>query len=193
MRGAIFNMLASRSAIEGACVLDAFCGTGALGLEALSRGAETCEFMDKSRTSLALAHENAELLGVGSQVTYIAGDARKVLSARKRCESVHNTSETHDPNIKGATGNEHTYKNTNKAYSLIFLDPPYHKGLITEIVRILKDVEILSDDAWIVCEGEKEFSVGNIEGFRIDSKKEYGTATITLLQYEGTYGRDIKE
>ena len=63
IRGAVFNMLESRGAVENACVLDGFCGTGALGLEALSRGAKTCTFIDKSRTSLDLARRNAQDLG----------------------------------------------------------------------------------------------------------------------------------
>ena len=181
VRGAIFNMLVSRGAIEGAQVLDAFCGTGALGLEALSRGAKSCHFVDKSRTSLSLARENAEVFGVSDCATYTRGDARKIILSGKNYESGQRRSETHDPNL------EISIKGT-EAYSLVFLDPPYCKNLINDVLWVLKDAEHLYDDAWIVCESEKEFLLDDIEGFRIDSGKEYGTTKIVLLQYEGTYG-----
>lgn len=73
IRGAIFNALHSRGAIVDAQVLDVFCGTGALGLEALSRGAAHCTFVDASRGSLDLARSNAEMLGV--QADFIKADA----------------------------------------------------------------------------------------------------------------------
>ena len=75
VRGAVFNSLRSRGAVEGAHVLDAFCGTGALGLEALSQGAETCTFMDKEPKSLELAKRNA--LTLSAQAKFILSDASK--------------------------------------------------------------------------------------------------------------------
>ncbi len=62
IRGAIFNMLSAREAIDDAHVLDGFCGTGALGLEALSRGAAQALFIDTSKASLSLARENVSAL-----------------------------------------------------------------------------------------------------------------------------------
>ncbi len=74
VRGAIFNVLLSRIDVQGVRVLDVFCGSGALGLEALSRGAGYCTFIDSSRTSLALARDNAQLLGV-EEMEFIRSDA----------------------------------------------------------------------------------------------------------------------
>jgi len=78
VRGAIFNSLNSYLDIDGCHVLDAFCGTGALGLEALSRGAEACDFFDKAPRSLDLARDNAELLGVDKFCKFKVCDATKV-------------------------------------------------------------------------------------------------------------------
>lgn len=62
VRQAIFNMLNARGGVAGARVLDAFCGSGALGLEALSQGADFCHFWDTSPASVALCRENVALL-----------------------------------------------------------------------------------------------------------------------------------
>ena len=86
VRGAIFNALRSRGAVEGAVVLDLFCGTGALGLEALSRGAASCTFIDKARSSVELAKENAAMLGAEGE--FIVRDAAKLGMAEERYELV---------------------------------------------------------------------------------------------------------
>lgn len=80
-RQSLFNILAhgdwgdDRDPVEGAVVLDGFCGTGALGLEALSRGAATALFLDKARVSLDLARANAATLGETAASRFILGDA----------------------------------------------------------------------------------------------------------------------
>jgi 16S rRNA (guanine966-N2)-methyltransferase len=83
-REALFNVLAhgryragGGSAVEGAVVLDAFCGTGALGLEALSRGGARATLLDSDAKALAVARRNAKALGVESQVSYALADATK--------------------------------------------------------------------------------------------------------------------
>lgn len=89
-REALFNVLAhgryregGGSAVEGAVVLDAFCGTGALGLEALSRGAQRVTLLDNDAKVLAVARRNAKALGVESQVAYALADATKPQAPRQ--------------------------------------------------------------------------------------------------------------
>jgi len=88
-RESLFNILAhapwgpdGRAVLEDALVLDAFCGTGALALEALSRGAARAALLDKSRASLELARRNAETLGEAANVLIVQGDAVKPPPAR---------------------------------------------------------------------------------------------------------------
>ena len=81
VRGAIFNALLSRIDIDDARVFDVFCGSGALGLEALSRGAAHCIFSDKSRQSLQLAQNNAKALGADHYATFQSLDATKLQSS----------------------------------------------------------------------------------------------------------------
>ncbi|ASG21349.1 16S rRNA (guanine(966)-N(2))-methyltransferase RsmD [Nitrospirillum viridazoti] len=89
-RQALFNILEHGDffadegpTLEGRVVLDAFCGTGALGLEALSRGAEAALFLDVSRASLDLARTNAATLKETGRCHFIQGDATKAPIARQ--------------------------------------------------------------------------------------------------------------
>ena len=77
VRLAVFNMLNSRGLVENAIVLDAFCGTGALGLEALSWGAAHAVFIDKNRTSLDLCKRNCAALKITDRADHILKDASK--------------------------------------------------------------------------------------------------------------------
>lgn len=153
IRGAVFNMLGSRGAVEDAYVLDAFCGSGALGLEALSRGAKACLFIDKSRDSLDLARMNGDMLGVEAQ--YILRDAAKI--------------GTRTPAQAPVT--------------LVFLDPPYKMDLIPQALTALHDGGWLEDDAWIVCESERSFRPSFAPCFTQEYEKTYGDTKIILLRY----------
>ncbi|MEM0962055.1 MAG: 16S rRNA (guanine(966)-N(2))-methyltransferase RsmD [Bacteroidota bacterium] len=81
VREALFSILASRMALPGAHVLDAFAGSGALGLEALSRGAAHCTFVESHGPTLALTRRNAATLGVASRSAFVRADALKSLTA----------------------------------------------------------------------------------------------------------------
>ena len=95
VREAIFNKLAhagwgpgGASAVPGAAVLDAFCGSGALGLEALSRGAAHAVFMDTDRTALTAARDNAAALGEQARADVLSCDATKPSTAKSPCTLV---------------------------------------------------------------------------------------------------------
>ena len=74
-REATFNALGSLGVVVGARVIDAFAGSGALGIEALSRGAEHCTFIERDREALEVLHENIETLGLTDRSTVVRGDA----------------------------------------------------------------------------------------------------------------------
>ena len=75
VREALFSALASRVDLDGARVLDLFAGSGALGLEALSRGASAVTFVERHAATLAVAHRNAAALGVESAGRFVRADA----------------------------------------------------------------------------------------------------------------------
>ena len=74
VREAIFNALDSVGAVEGALVADLYAGSGALGIEALSRGAEHCTFIESDRHALSAIHDNIAALGVTGRTRVMSGD-----------------------------------------------------------------------------------------------------------------------
>nr|WP_274705613.1 16S rRNA (guanine(966)-N(2))-methyltransferase RsmD [Salipiger pentaromativorans] len=91
VRESLFNMLAGGrfgDPFEGAQVLDLFAGTGALGLEALSRGAASCCFVDDGRKALSLLRENIRLLGCADRTKVIARDATRLPAEGTACDLV---------------------------------------------------------------------------------------------------------
>ena len=75
VREAVFNALGSAGVLDGALVADLFAGSGAIGLEALSRGAARCTFVERDRSALAALEENVEALGVADRCRIVRGDA----------------------------------------------------------------------------------------------------------------------
>ena len=153
VRLAIFNALFSRGGVVDKVVFDAFCGTGALGCEALSHGAAKAVFCDLSRVSLSLAKENAAALGFAAQSEFILKDAAKI-------------------------GDRPA---TSAPYDVVFLDPPYRKGLVAPALDALKAGDWLAPDALIVIETEGEAKP--LEGYGdITFDKTYGETKVYFLQ-----------
>ena len=82
VREAVFNSLYSLGAIEDAKVIDVFAGSGALGIEALSRGAAHCTFVDNDRCALAVLNENIDTVGFRDQARVVSSDGVSVLARR---------------------------------------------------------------------------------------------------------------
>ena len=152
-RLAMFNMLESRGVMRDAHVLDMFCGTGALGLEALSRGAASVTFMDAHKMSLSLAKENANKLGVMTNANFILRDV---------------TTLTPRPT-------------TAPHATLVFMDPPYRKDLVGPTLTALKNGDWLAENATLVVETEKEYANSWPNGFDLDVTKNYGETSVFIL------------
>lgn len=157
VRQAIFNILGSRVDFEGIAVLDAFCGTGALGIEALSRGALCCTFMDKNGGSLGLAKENFAALKITAQHSFVLKDAAK-------------------PGAK---------PDNIAAANLIFLDPPYKQGLIAAAVTGLGENGWFAPDAFVLMEAEKGLDFAGIPHCDVLMTRDYGDTAIALAQWKG--------
>ncbi len=88
VREAVFNALGSLDVIDGARVLDLFAGTGAMGIEALSRGASHCVFVESDRAALAVLRRNLDSLGLGGRSTVVAGDAHSLPAQHRSADVV---------------------------------------------------------------------------------------------------------
>lgn len=154
VRQAVFNMLASRDAVVDAVVLDLFCGTGALGLEALSRGAKQAHLVDSHIRSLALARQNAKALGA-AQISFQQSDASK-LPARAI-------------DLPPAT--------------LVFIDPPYKQGLVEPALALLVQGGWLADTCWVLAETESQIDLALPDGFTLETSRDHGDTRVHLLYY----------
>lgn len=86
VREAVFNALGSADVVVGAKVVDLFAGTGAMGIEALSRGAAHCTFVEKDRTALSVLRENISALDLEDVATVVSGDATSPHYASIECD-----------------------------------------------------------------------------------------------------------
>ncbi|MBA4326310.1 MAG: 16S rRNA (guanine(966)-N(2))-methyltransferase RsmD [Rhodobacter sp.] len=152
VREAIFNLLinAHGNPVTGARVLDLFAGTGALGLEALSRGALQATFVDDGAKALALIRANIARMRAEGETRVIRQDARRL-----------------GPNA-GA------------GYGLVFLDPPYGKGLGEAALAAVLAGGWLSPGAMVVWEEGAAPAVP--EGFSVTDQRKYGDTVVTLLE-----------
>lgn len=160
VRQAIFNILAHQDfgdgfALEGARVADLFAGTGALGIEAISRGAAFVLFIEDSGESRALIHRNVEALGLTGVTKIWRRDATRL-----------------GPMAPGAGG----------PFELVFLDPPYRKNLIAPALAALRDGGWLAPGALIVAESAaNEDALETPPGFRTLDVRIYGETQVTFL------------
>lgn len=161
VRQAIFNILAHndfgmRFALEGARVVDLFAGTGAMGLEAVSRGARFCLFIDNSAESRALLRQNVEALTLTGATKIWRRDAT-TLGAMS----------------SGAGG----------PFDLAFIDPPYRKNFIAPALRSLRDGNWLATDALTVAEYARDESLGDQAGFSQLDARTYGDTVIAFFSF----------
>ena len=157
-RQAVFNILEHRDfgfpfALEGAAAIDLFAGTGALGLEALSRGARFCLFVDDDADSRALVRENVEALGLTGAAKIWRRDATRL-----------------GPLNTGSGG----------PFGLAFLDPPYRKGLAAQALQSLLGGGWLAPQALLVVETAHDETL-DAPGFTLLDARDYGEATVRLL------------
>ena len=155
LRESLFNILAHAygDPIGGARVLDLFAGTGALGIEALSRGAAFALFVDDGAEARALLRENVASLGLGGTTRIFRRDATKL-------------------------GPAHPIE----PFSLVFLDPPYGKGLAEQALASARGGGWLTPDALVVVEEAKKSAFAVPEGFAEIERRGYDDTEFVMLR-----------
>lgn len=154
-REAVFNVLAHRFSdrLGGARVLDLFAGTGALGLEALSRGALQCVFIEESAQGRGLIRENVEAFGLQGRTKIFRRDATRL----------------------GDAG-------TIQPFDLLFADPPYEKGFGERALLSAREGGWLAPAALCVVEEAAAAPFGPVEGFAVVDERSYGETVIRFLE-----------
>lgn len=153
VKQAIFNLVGP--GIDGAHVLDLFAGSGALGIEALSRGAAGVTFVDHQARGLAILRQNLDVLGLEERAHVVRSDVVRWLEAKP-------------DEVKRA--------------GLVFLDPPYDDVVLD---RALKVLDRSLRDAVVVAEHSRRHQMPALARLRLDRERRYGDTVVTVLVAPG--------
>lgn len=151
IKESVFNII--QFSVKGADVLDVFCGSGALGIEALSRGALSCCFVDSNRESLKIAESNIKKTRVEANSRLVKSDFREFFSTNA------------------------------KKYDIIFADPPYAAGFLEEFVSKIERYGSLSQNGILIFEapqGIEAYEGEKLAPYRIAS---YGKTQVIFYKY----------
>ncbi len=161
VRQAIFNVLEHRDfgadfGLDDARVIDLFAGTGALGIEALSRGAAYAFLIDNSATSRATLRRNVEVMGLTGKTKIWRRDASDL------------------------------GRNINKPFDLTFLDPPYGQNLLAPALASLHAGGWLQPHAIVVAEAARDTNIPSTDDYQILDERLYGETRVAFLRPSDT-------
>ncbi len=151
----IFNII--NVDIIGSRFLDLFSGTGAIGIEALSRGAKFCYFNDEHSSAISIIQKNLKKTKIFEKYLILQYDYSKAIN-----------------NLK------------NEQFDFIYLDPPFDKNLEISALKKIIEYDILSDSGTIICESSINTNLDSISemGFKIVREKKYKYCKFTFLKKE---------
>ena len=136
--------------IEDKKVLDLFAGSGQLGIEALSRGARSCTFVESNKSAYKIVEGNLDRCRITDKATLVFSEAKSFLMKKDN-------------------------------FDIAFLDPPYHKGLITDCLPML--TALMSEDGVIIREtANDEELLQEVNGWLISKQKKYGKTKLTYYR-----------
>lgn len=153
VKESIFNII--QFDIEGRQVLDLFAGTGQLGIEALSRGAAGCTFVDQRRDAAALVRSNLKLCRLSDRARVVQGEALSFLASDR------------------------------ERYHLVFLDPPYQTELLENALKKIAEIDILMENGIIICESPADKVLPELpQPYRKGREYRYGKIKVTVYRKE---------
>ncbi len=155
LRESLFNILVGQ--IEGARILDLFAGTGSLGIEALSRGAGSCLFIDKSRQAVDLIRRNLATCRLADRATVLQKDILRGLA------------------FLTPRGSE---------FDLVFADPPYERGYVRPVLESLNACDAIIKDGTIVVEHSRsEVVPEEMSHLWRSSHRRYGKTLVSFYEF----------
>ena len=155
---AVFSMI--QFELEGRRILDAFAGSGQMGLEALSRGAKSALLIDKNRAATEVIRKNVELTRRGDRAEVLCGDAAECLKRRAGREQ----------------------------FDIVFLDPPYKSDLVKQLLNRLIEYKMLAENATVICESGEPLTEllkddeALLERITLAKAVRYGIAHVTFVK-----------
>ncbi len=156
MREALFSRLESRYGLAGARILDLFAGSGALGIEALSRGAASLVCVERRRPVARVLIANLHELGVAGRAEVLVSEAAAALA------------------VLAARG---------ERFDGVFLDPPYRRGLVAETLAVLAEESLLEPGGWVAAESARDEVLPTRAGALVRVREDvYGDTKITLYE-----------
>lgn len=157
IKEAMFNLLSARMSFEGYC-LDFYAGSGALAIEAVSRGMDGAVMCEKYRPAIETIRANIEMTKEKEKFQLLAGSNRQMLKATAQI-----------PN-----------------FQLIFLDPPYQGALIIEDIVWLYEQGLIGPEAYIMCETDQDHRLPDeiASNIVLLKEKSYGLTHLWLYQYQ---------
>ena len=154
LRESVFNILAN--GVEDAVVLDLFAGTGTLGIEALSRGAETAVFVDKAPQAIKILTRNICACCLERRSTILRRD---ILHGLRFLKSI------------------------DRAFGLVFIDPPYDKGFVERTMQLLDRTQSTSDRVSIVVEHSRHEALPEkVARFVLCDQRDYGKTLVSFYR-----------
>ena len=151
VKEAMFNII--QFEIEGRCVLDLFGGSGALAIEALSRGAQQAVIVDKEQEAVSVIRENLERTALRSHAEIVRQDYMNYLNSCK------------------------------KQFDLVFLDPPYAEKFLENALKRISEIDILKSGGIIITERPATKSLdGDFPGLERSKDYRYGKTVVTLFR-----------
>lgn len=149
VKESVFNII--QTYIPSSKVLDLFSGSGALGIEALSRRCQSCVFVENNKKAYELVCRNLELSRLSDNATIVFSDSLSYLAS------------------------------ASESFDIIFLDPPYNKGFLAPVLQKISECNLLDADGIIVIETEKDGEAAEHPDFRCIRRVVYGKTVITVL------------
>ncbi|KPA12245.1 Ribosomal RNA small subunit methyltransferase D, partial [Candidatus Magnetomorum sp. HK-1] len=150
-REALYNILSNR--IMGLRVLDLYAGTGAMGIEALSRGAKSVVFIDNARMAIRLINENIRLFQIENSSQVIKWNISKNLSCIK-----------------------------DQLFDLVFMDPPYHHTHVQNTLSHLQKAQCLNEESIIIAEHAIKDSILVPDGLELYDHRKYGKSQFSFFR-----------
>lgn len=157
VKEALFNIIQTH--LQKSNILDLFAGSGALGIECLSRGATHCTFCDKSYETVKMLKQNLRRTKFEEKATILVNDYKKCLKLL----------------------------NKNK-YEVIFVDPPYKLDIAVNSIKLILEYDILAKDGIIVLEtDEEEREIEELKNINLEvyDVRKYGRVTLIFLRERG--------